>query len=137
MSYAEYHRGWMRNFPNLPADRLAVALAAVEAFEACERMAEPTTADLEPLVAAASSPHKVVFEVGCNLLVVLAARCAAAQSCLFQMARDKSATARFHAVAHLDTSLPEELRLEIVNLALRDRSAKVRQKGIEGAEKFK
>ena len=122
MSHAEYYRSWLRNFPNLPADRLATALAAVEACEACERMTEPTTADLDPLVAAAISPHKVVFEVGSNLLVELAARYAVAKGALRQMARDKSATARFHAVAYLNASLPEELRLEIVSLALRDRS---------------
>src|SRR5262249_6176435 len=51
--------------------------------------------------------------------------------------RDKNATARFHAVAYLDEELPEALRREVVQLALSDRSAKVRQMGIEGAERFK
>jgi hypothetical protein len=135
MSIAERYREWLRNFPEEPADRMAMALAAIDAFEACER--HVTAANLRPLVIAASSSHKLVFETGCNLLVRLAARHSEAQQCLSQMARDKIATARFHAVAYLDEELPEALRREIVQLALGDRSAKVRQKGIEGAERFK
>lgn len=137
MGVTDYYRGWLRNFPKEPADRMKAALAAVDAFEACERETEPSADDLQPLVFAASSPHKLVFETGCNLLVLLAARHTTAQRCLLQMAQDKNATARFHAVAYLDAGLAEELRLEILRLALRDRSAKVRQKGIEGAERFR
>lgn len=137
MGVAEYFRGWLGNFPKEPADRMAMALAAVAAYEVCERKAEPTAADLQPLVVAASSSHKLVFETGGTLLARLAAGKAAAQRCLLQMAQDWSATARFHAVAYLDAELPEELRREIVGLALRDRSAKVRQKGIERAEEFR
>jgi hypothetical protein len=70
-------------------------------------------------------------------LTLLANQNATAQQCLLQMARDKNATARFHAVAFLKAYLPEALRAEIVGLALSDRSVKVRLKGIEGAEKFK
>ena len=135
MSIAECYRDWLRNFPKEPADRMAMALAAIKAFEACERCV--TAADLRPLVTAASSPHKLVFETGCNLLVQLAKRHPEAQKCISQMARDKNATARFHAVAYLHEELPEGLRREVVQLALDDRSVKVRQRGIEGAEEFR
>jgi hypothetical protein len=134
MSIAEGYREWLRNFPKEPADRMAAALAAVVAIEAYERRG--TAASLAPLVLAACSPHKLVFETGCNLLVKLATRDPEARQCLLQMARDRDATARFHAVAYLKSALPEELRLEIVTLALGDRSTKVRQKGIERAEDF-
>ncbi len=137
MTIAADCRGWLRSFPKEPADRMALALAAVTAFEACDRRLEPGEEDLRPLVVAASSPHKLVFETGCNLLVHLAARHPVAQQCLLRMAQDKSATMRFNAVAYLDTSLPEALRLKIVRLALRDRSLKVRQKAIERAEEFR
>ena len=62
---------------------------------------------------------------GCNLVVSLATRHPAARQCLVQLAKDKNATARFNAVIHLRPILPESLRLEIVELALGDRSAKV------------
>jgi hypothetical protein len=112
-----------------------MAIAAVDAFEAFEHSLN--AADLRPLVIAASSPHKLVFETGCRLLVGLAALHAEAQLCLLQMAKAKEATARFHAVAYLEEALPERLRRNIVQLALSDRSTNVRQKGIEGAERFK
>ena len=134
MSLEERYRAWLKNFPNEPADRVAAALAAVDAAEVYER--EGTAASLAPLVLAACSPHKLVFETGCNLLLKLATSHPQARQCLLQMACDRNATARFHAVAYLESAPPEELRLEIVTLALRDRSTKVRRKGIEMAEKF-
>jgi hypothetical protein len=133
---AERFRKWLRNRPREPAERMAMALAAVDALEACKRGVSATT--LRPLVIAASSPHKLVFETGCNLLVWLAARHTAAQDCFRNMARDKKATARFHAVAFLDEEhFSEPLRREIVQLALDDRSPSVRLKGIERAEQFR
>jgi hypothetical protein len=134
---AKYFRDWLRRFPKEPAERMAVAFAAVDAFEACEGRANVTQVDLEPLAAAASSPYKLVFETGAHLLAQLAIRRTAAQQCVLTMARDKNATARFHAVAYLIKEMPEPFRLEIIKLALSDRSAKVRSKGIEGAEQFK
>jgi hypothetical protein len=134
---AEYFREWLRKFPKEPAEQMAVAFAAVDAFEACEDKPNITQVDLEPLVAAASSLRKLVHETGAHLLAQLAIRRTAAQQGVLTMARDKSATARFHAVAYLIEEMPEEFRLEIIKLALSDRSAKVRAKGIERAEQFK
>jgi hypothetical protein len=137
MSIADSYREWLRGFPKEPESRIAMAQAAIDAFRACEQSRQLNEADLRPLVVAASSPHKLVFETGCNLLVRLAARHREAQMCLLEMAKEKNATARFHAVAFLEPELPEPLRLEIVEHALEDRSTKVRQKGIEGAERFR
>jgi hypothetical protein len=132
---AERFRKSLRNRTKEPAERMAMALAAIDALEACKRGVN--AAKLRPLVIAASSPHKLVYETGCNLLVWLAARHTAAQQCFQEMARDKKATARFHAVAFLDEEhFPEPLRREIVQLALGDRSPNVRLKGIERAEQF-
>src|SRR4051812_7882127 len=110
MSIAERYREWLKDFPKEPADRMVAALAAVDAAEVYER--QGIGASLAPLVLAACSPHKLVFETGCNLLVKLATSHPEARQCLLQMARDKDATARFHAVAYLESALPEELRLE-------------------------
>jgi hypothetical protein len=137
MSLADRYRDWLRKLPKAPADRMATALAAVDRFEACERKRRVTVGALTPLVVAASSPHTFVCGTGCNLLVQLAAKHPAAQQCLLQMAKAKNATVRFNAVAHLDRKLPEALRRKIVELALGDRSAKVRRMGIENAERFK
>lgn len=135
MSVVDRYRKWLSNFPKEPADRMAMALATIDAYEACDQAV--AEANLRLLVIAASSPHKLVFETGCNLLVRLAIRHFEAQQCILQMARDKNGTARFHAVAYLEEELPESLRREIVQIALSDRSAKVRQKAVERAEEFK
>ena len=37
MSIAGYYREWLRKSPNEPADRMEMALAAISAFEECER----------------------------------------------------------------------------------------------------
>ena len=137
MSMADRYREWLQKFPKEPAARMAMAIAAIDAYAYCAQQIQITTADLRPLIAAASSPHKLVFETGCNLLVLLAIQNGVAQASLLAMAKSKNATARFHAVAYLTENLPEVLRLEIVELALEDRSNKVRQKGIEGAERFR
>jgi hypothetical protein len=142
MSIAEHTREWLRRLSKAqaPADRMAAALAAVDAFEACERKRSVTATDLEPLVVAGSSPHTFVCGTGCNLLIHLATKHPAAQQCLLQMVKARDATVRFNAAWHLrigsGPKLPKALRLEIVELALGDRSAKVRRMGIEGAEQF-
>jgi hypothetical protein len=136
MSLAEHYREWLQRLPHMPADRMAMALAAVDAFAACERKRRITPADLTPLVVAASSHYTPVCGTGCNLLVQLATRHPAAQQCLVQLARDKKATARLNVVIHLHPTLPERVRLEIVEVALNDRSAKVRRLGVERAERF-
>jgi hypothetical protein len=137
MSIVSEFRNWLSGFPNEPKERMALAHAALNAFSAARRRKRVSATDLESLVAAASSPHKLVFETGCKLLRELAKTKKEAQECFLTMARSKSSTARFHAVAYLGLHLPEPLRTEIVRLALRDSSAKVRQMAIDRAESFK
>lgn len=137
MTVAESCRGWLQRFPQEPADRRVLALAAIDAFESCEHDPQATGDRLEPLRAAAGSSHKLVFETGARLLARLAVAHSAARDLLLAMSRDKSATPRFHAVAFLTDELPDNLRLEIVHRALHDRSEKILRKGIERAEEFR
>ena len=141
MSMAKRFRTWLKDFPNEPADRMALALAAVNAYAACRPKYRLITEHLAPLVRAAKSPHKLVYETGCQLLVDLAmtmphAAAKAAGECILDMARDKSATARLHAVQYLRRALPHKLRLEILTLALQDRSANVRRFAVARALDF-
>src|SRR5262245_38876572 len=136
-SEADRFRKFLRRFPNEPSERMTAAVAAIDAFEVCERKAHIDADDLIPLVRAASSTHKLVFDPACNLLNMLARHRPEARQSILEMARDKNVTARFHAVAYLGRELPEDLRLDVIALALADRSAKVRQKAVERATEFK
>jgi len=64
------------------------------------------------IVKAASSPHKLVFETGCNILVQLRGDAGGLP------ASSRSWTVRFHAVAYLEAALPESLRLSVIVLLL-------------------
>lgn len=141
MSLAKRFRTWLKQFPKEPADRMALAVAAVDAYAACQPKNRLTPEHLAPVVRAAQSPHKLVYETGCSLLVDLAVAmpyeaARAAQQCILDMARHKNATTRLHAVQYLQRDLPYKLRVEVVNLALQDRSAKVRKFGVVRALSF-
>jgi hypothetical protein len=136
MSIASRYRDWLSNFPKEPKERLAIALGAIDAFESCQSKKDIATSDLEPLVAAGSSPYKLLCETGCNLLCKLATTNRQAQECLLRMAQSKSMIARLHAVAYLHANLPEVLRVEILGLGIRDRSAKVRGMAVDRVGQF-
>jgi hypothetical protein len=62
MSTAGDYRTWLRKFPKEPADRMATALVAVDAFENCQRKRRVTAADLRPLYfQILSDPNDVSF----------------------------------------------------------------------------
>jgi hypothetical protein len=132
----KHYREWLSEHPREPKARMALAVAAVDAYERCERKKRIADDELAPLVAAAESPHALVFNTGCDLLVGLAAKSSDAQRGLLELAGSTSATARFHAIAFVDRRLPKELRLEIVRAALSDTSPKIRAKGVERAEEL-
>src|SRR5262245_29734849 len=136
MTTADQWRRWLRGFTREPEERLALALQAVDAFEALSAGRSTDDQAVQNLAQAASSPHKLVFETGCRLLVRLAATQPICQQAIERMASSRDATARLHAVAYLDASLPESLRLSVIDRALSDRSARVREKGIEQTETF-
>jgi len=134
MNTPDRWRRWLSRFTREPKERLAQAFEAVDAFEALS--AGPDAQILQSLVKAASSPHKLVFETGCKLLFLLAATHENCQQAIDRMSSSQDATARFHAVAYLNASLPESLRFSVIDRALSDRSSRVRQMAVEQAEAF-
>jgi len=134
MNTPDQWRRWLSRFTRQPKHRLAQAFEAVDAFEALS--AGPDEQILQSLVKAASSPHKLVFETGCHLLVLLAATQENCQQAIDRMSSSQDATARFHAVAYLNASLPESLRFSIIDRALSDRSSRVRAMAVQQAETF-
>lgn len=136
MSTPDHWRQWLRGFPREPEDRLALALGAVDAFETLSSGRSTDDQAVRVLTGAASSPYKLVFETGCYLLVRLAATQLSCQQAIESMASSQSSIARLHAVAYLDASLPNSLRLSVINRALSDRSSRVRAMAVQQAEVF-
>jgi hypothetical protein len=119
---------------SLSVERRALALDAIDAFVSFDARQE--LASLEPLAAAASSTNKAVYEVGAQLLALLARRFDAARDRWRVLATSRSATARFHAIAYLDGQMPEAFLLEVLRLGLADRATRVRAKSVEVTEAF-
>jgi hypothetical protein len=132
----EQWRQWLRGFTREPEDRLAMALAAVDAFETLSRHPSEEAAAIRPIVQAATSPHKLVFETGCHILFYLAKTLASCRDAIDRMASAKDSTSRFHAIAYLHRSLPEPLKQSVIQRAISDRSGKVRSKAVERIEEF-
>lgn len=135
-SKVDRYREWLKNFPKRPPTQVALANAAIDAYERRRKRGQVAEHDLAHIVVAASAPQKLVFDIACKLLADLAEDFEEARDAFRRMSRDGKADARFHAVAYLDLRFPEPLRTEIIGRALEDRSAKVRKKGIERAEQF-
>jgi hypothetical protein len=136
MKTPDQWRRWLSGFTREPEDRLAHALQAVDAFEALSAGQSTDEQALQLLVKAASSPHKLVFETGCHLLVHLAATQQNCQQAIERMASSQDSTARFHAIAYLNASLPESLRSSVIDRALSDRSSRVSAMAVQQAEEF-
>lgn len=129
-------REWLRGFSREPEDRLALALAAVDAFEMLLAQPSDEAAAVHAIVQAASSADKLVFETGCHILFHLAATLPSCRDAIERMASAPDSTSRFHAIAYLQQSLPEPLKQTIIQRALADRSGKVRAKAVEKVEEF-
>jgi hypothetical protein len=130
----EQYRIWLRRHASKPADRLAPVLEAVDAYEALSAEGPTDDRALQSIVAAASSPHRLAFEIGCSILVHLAVMREDCRQAIDRMASSSRRTARLHAIAYLDAALPESLCLSVVERALSDRSSQVRAMAVQQAE---
>lgn len=127
----------LRAFVNkqaLPPEREELALKAIEAFVSFDARQDVTL--LEPLAAAAASTSKAVYEVGAQLLALLARRFEAGRDRWRALATSRLVTSRFRAVAYLDEHMPKPFLLDLVRAGLADSSAKVRAKAVEVADEL-
>lgn len=107
-----------------------VGFAALDAFEASlGRNLEEE--ELAAVVAAARSPHKAVFDLGGELLGLLAARSEAARTAFRGLAVSKAGKHRLVAMAYLTQSLPRPFLVELLRLGLADKASDVVQKAAE------
>jgi hypothetical protein len=92
---------------------------------------------LQSIVRAASSPYKLVWQTGCDVLFQLAVTQENCRQAIDRMTSSGKSAVRFNAVAFLaDAALPESLVLSVIERGLSDRSSRVRWKAVEQAERL-
>lgn len=109
----------------------ALGFAALDAFEALLQVEDPGEDELAAVVAAARSPHKLVFDLGGELLRLLAQRSEGARAALRGLLASRSAKQRLVAIAYLTPSFPRPFLIDLLRLGLADRSGEVVQKAAE------
>jgi len=110
-----------------PQDR-RVTNAALNAYEELSGKPAFTDQDLEPIIHAAFHLHRGPMHIGIELLAALAEHNEVAQTIWKQKAQSPKAHERRIAVACMaDERIPRNIALEIVRVALTDRSVAVRE----------
>ncbi|MEM8866588.1 MAG: hypothetical protein AAGF31_13685 [Planctomycetota bacterium] len=92
---------------------------------------------LAPIVEAAESHRRPMYEMAAGLLQSLTAEHAEARESVTRMASDKKSQVRFNAVICLGSDTPRDYSVGLVRQALADKSAKVRQKAADWAQRLR
>lgn len=125
----DWFEPWLRDYlrPRYP-ELEATLVRAIEAYEMIHQTGRATPELLAPIVAAASSPRRLVLNNAVPLLSRLIGPFAEARDAVASMAQDSRCHVRFNAMACLDISAPPALALPLLRQGLQDRSARVREK---------
>lgn len=124
---AKHNLHFLRNFPGEKPERLAIAVAAINALDTHAHQDQISLLELEPIVTAASSPYKCASEVGSGILFgLLRVQKAYAKEAVLAMSQSSNWRARWHALIHLHQGHPIDLCREIITKGLDDKSSKVR-----------
>ena len=121
------YRDWIEQFlePHYP-ELVAPFLAALEAFEAAIEAGALNDAALETIVECARSSRMPLGENAATLLGQLVARFPAAEHAVRGMAVHPKVHVRVNALVALSSTPPASLHDEVLRMALRDRSSKIR-----------
>lgn len=129
-SYAASARHFIAQNWKDPGDR-KVGNAALKALERSLGEGNPTEKDIEPVVAAARSSHKGVFDVGGTALALLAERFVVAREALSDMVSSKDWKHRLVAISYARPSFPRPFLIELLRRGLQDASERIVQKAAE------
>jgi hypothetical protein len=122
----QYER-WIDEFlqPHHP-ELVPQLLEALEAFDAAIESGVLTDEQLATIVECARSPRTPLGENIAALLGELAARFSAAEQAVREMAAHPKAHARINALVAISSTSPTKLHDQVLRIALKDRSSKVR-----------
>lgn len=100
--------------------------AALEAFDAAIKSGVLTDEQLTTIVESACSPRTPLGENVAALLGELAARFSAAEQAVREMVANPKVHARINALVAISSASPTKLHKDVLRMALKDRSSKVR-----------
>ncbi len=129
------YRKWLKSVNTTPQARRIIA-DALDCYERIHKRKAIRPADLRSIVNAAMSRFRAAWFTGTDLLTSLSARHPAAAEAMKNAAKSTNGDDRFHIISSLDGSVPRSISLLLVKAALRDRSASVRAKAAEAADRL-
>lgn len=133
-----YYEPWLRDYlrkrqPDLEPE----LLAAIDAYDTIQEEKRLDAGLLAPIVAAASSSRRPLYENATNLLGNLAGEYALARESVAGMAADSRSHVRFNAILCLMKTTPLDFTLRLIRQGLRDKSANVRGKAADWAGRLR
>jgi hypothetical protein len=124
---AEYEP-WLRDYlRKRQPDLVPPLLAAIDAFDAIQDENRLYESLLAPIVGAASSSRRPLYENATVFLGKLTTEYALARESVEKMAVDSRSHVRFNAILCLENATPLDFTLRLLRQGLRDKSAKVRE----------
>jgi len=136
-SIHDKYDSWFATYlePRYP-ELVAPLRAALDAYDRIQRQKRIDSADLQPIVDVARSHRRPLYENASNLLEALTADHREARDAVAEMAKDRKAQVRFNAIICLGRRTPREFCVNLLCQALSDKSARVRQKAADWAQRL-
>lgn len=136
--HREDYESWIRDTiePRCP-DLVQPIRNALDAFDKIQSDGCVEAQLLAPIVEAAESHRRPLYELAAGLLLELTANHVEARDAVTRMASDKKSQVRFNAVICLGSDTPRDYSVGLVRQALADKSAKVRQKAADWAQRLR
>src|SRR5262249_14929798 len=133
-----YYEPWLRDYlRKRQPDLEPQLLAAIDAYDTIQEEKRLDAGLLAPIVAAASSSRRPLYENATELLGKLTGEYAIARDSVEGMAVDSRSHVRFNAILCLKKTTPIDFTLRIIRRGLRDKSANVRGKAADWAGRLR
>ena len=112
-------------------------LAAIGAYDSIKRVRQVTPELLEPIVSAASSSRRPLYENASDFLANLTGHFEEARSAVWEMAHHPKSHVRFNAILCVGRTTPPDFVLAVLRHGLVDGSSRVRWKAADWAGRLR
>ena len=133
-----YYEPWLRDYlRKRQPDLEPQLLAAIDAYDTIQEENRLDATSLAPIVEAASSSRRPLYENATEFLGKLTGEYTLAQESVERMAVDSRSHVRFNAILCLTKATPLDFTLRLIRQGLRDKSANVRGKAADWAGRLR